>query len=82
MAMDRVWGGYPRVLGYAGSGLGMVFHPRFSGSGPRNQSGSVSGLVFHPWISEINHLKLKLMFYNILIIICLLRLLNLFKVDS
>ena len=82
MATDRVWCGYPRVSGSAGSGLGMVFHPRFSGSGPRNQSGSVSGLVFHPWISEINHLKLKLMFYNILIIICLLRLLNLFKVDS
>ena len=52
MATDRVWGGYPRVSGSTGSGLGMVFHPRFSGSGPRNQSGSVSGLVFHPWISD------------------------------
>ena len=82
MATDRVWGRYPRVSGSMGSGLGLVFHPRFSGSGPRNHSGSVSGLVFHPWISEINHLELKLMFYNILIIICLLRLLNLFKVDS
>ena len=86
MTTDRVWSGYPWVSGSAGSGLGMVFHPRFSGSGPRNQSGSVLGLVFHPvdiqWISEINHLELKLMFYNILIIIYLLRLLNLFKVDS
>jgi hypothetical protein len=34
------------------------------------------------WISEINHLELKLMFYNMLIITCLLRLLNLFKIDS
>ena len=44
------------------------------------------GFGFSPvdiqWISEINHLELKLMFCNILIIICLLRLLNLFKVDS
>ena len=52
MAVDRVRGGYPWVLGPAGLGLGMIFHPRFSGSGPRNQSGSVSGLVFHPWISN------------------------------
>ena len=34
------------------------------------------------WISEINHLELKLMFCNILMITCLLRLLNLLKVDS
>jgi hypothetical protein len=34
------------------------------------------------WISEINHLELKLMLYNMLIITCLLRLLNLFKIDS
>jgi hypothetical protein len=54
--------GYPRVSGLVGSGSGMISHSRFSGSGPRNQSGSVSGLVFHPWISEINHLKFKLMF--------------------
>jgi hypothetical protein len=45
-------------------------------------SGLVSGLIFHPWISKINHLELKLMFYNMLIITCLLRLLNLFKIDS
>jgi hypothetical protein len=44
------------------------------------------GFGFSPvdiqWISEINHLELKLMFYNMLIITCLLRLLNLFKIDS
>jgi hypothetical protein len=44
------------------------------------------GFDFSPvdiqWISEINHLKLKLMFYNMLIITYLLRLLNLFKIDS
>jgi hypothetical protein len=34
------------------------------------------------WISEINHLELKLMFYNMLIITWLLRLLSLFKIDS
>ena len=34
------------------------------------------------WISEINYLELKLMFYNMLMIICLLRLLNLLKVES
>jgi hypothetical protein len=60
--------GYPQVLGLVGSGSGMISYPRFSGSGLQNQSGSVSGLVFHPWISEINHLELKLMFYNMLII--------------
>jgi len=38
-----------------GSGLGMIFHPRFLGSRPRNLSVLVSGLVFHPWISEISH---------------------------
>jgi hypothetical protein len=42
MAADRVRGGYPRVSGPAGSGLGIVSHPRFSGS----VSGLVSGLVF------------------------------------
>jgi hypothetical protein len=44
------------------------------------------GFGFSPvdiqWISEINHLELKLMFYNMLIITCLLRLLNLFKIYS
>jgi hypothetical protein len=46
MAADRVRVGYPQVSGPAGSGLGMVYHPRFS------VSGLVSGSVFHPWISN------------------------------
>jgi hypothetical protein len=44
------------------------------------------GFGFSPvdiqWISEKNHLELKLMFYNMLIITRLLRLLNLLKIDS
>ena len=39
-------------------------------------------LVDIQWISEINYLELKLMFYNILMITCLLKLLNLLKIDS
>jgi len=48
-AMVRFRVGYSRVSSFAGSGSGsgMISHPRFSGSGPRNLSGSVSGLVFH-----------------------------------
>jgi hypothetical protein len=82
MAANRVRDGYPRVSDSAGSGLGMVSHPQFLGSISGLVSGSVSGLVLHPWISEINHLELKPMFYNMLIITCLLRLLNIFKIDS
>ena len=52
MATERVRVGYPRVSGLAGSGSGMIFDPRFSGSGPLNLSGSISDLVFHPWIPE------------------------------
>jgi hypothetical protein len=52
MAADRVRGGYPRVSGLAGSDLGMISHPRFSGSVSGLVSGSVSGLVFHPRISN------------------------------
>jgi hypothetical protein len=48
MAANQVQNGYPRVSGPAGSGLGMVSHPRFLGS----VSFLVSGLVFHPWISN------------------------------
>jgi hypothetical protein len=73
MAMGQFRVGYPRVSGLAGSDSGIISHPRFSGSGPRNPSGLFSGLVFHLWISEINHLELKLMFYNMLIITCLLK---------
>jgi hypothetical protein len=43
MATGRFRVGYPRVSGLAGSGSGMISHPWFSVSGPRNQSGSVSG---------------------------------------
>jgi hypothetical protein len=50
MAADRVRVGYPRVSGPTGSGLGMVFHPQFSGSVSGLVSGSV--LVFHPGISN------------------------------
>ena len=46
-AMVRFRVGYSRVSSFAGSDSGMISHPRFSGSGPRNLSGSVSGLVFH-----------------------------------
>ena len=33
---------------FCGFGLGMISHPRFSSSGPRNLSGSVLGLVLSP----------------------------------
>ena len=82
MAADRVRCGYPRVSVFRVSGLGLVFRPRFSSSGLGLVSGSVSGFGFHPWISEINHLELKLMFYNMLIITCLHGLLIFLKVDS
>ena len=52
MATGRFRVGYLRVSGLAGLGSGMISHPRFLSSGPRNQSGSVSGLIFHPWISN------------------------------
>jgi len=81
MAADRVRCGYPRVSIFRVSGLVLFFRPRFSDSGLGWVSGSVSGFGFHPWISEINYLELKLIFYNMLMIICLLRLLNLLKVE-
>ena len=81
MAADWVWCGYPRVSVFRVSGLVLVFRPRFSCSGLDLVSGSVSGFGFHPWISEINYLELKLMFYNMLMIIRLLRLLNLLKIE-
>ena len=82
MAADRVRCGYPRVSVFRVSGFVLVFRPRFSGSGLGLVSDSVSDFGFHPWISKINHLELKLMFYNMLMITCLLRLLNVLKVDS
>jgi hypothetical protein len=69
-------------FGSCGFGFGDNFSPTIFGFG----IGFGFGFGFPPvdiqWISEINHLELKLMFYNMLIITCLLRLLNLFKIDS
>ena len=71
-------------FGFCGFGFGDGFSPTVFGFRAPKPFGF--GFGFPPvniqWISEINHLELKLMFYNILIIIYLLRLLNLFKVDS
>ena len=39
-------------FGFCEFRFGIGFSPWFSGSGPRNHSGSVLGLVFHPWISN------------------------------
>jgi hypothetical protein len=62
------------------------FSPTVFGFGFGFGIGFGFGFDFPPvdiqWISEINHLELKLMFYNMLIITCLLRLLNLFKIGS
>jgi hypothetical protein len=80
MAADQVGVGYSWISDPVVLSLRMIFYPWFSVSVLGLVS--VSGLVFHPWISKINHLKLKLMFYNMLIITCLLILLNLFKIDS
>jgi hypothetical protein len=70
----------------AGFGFGDGFSPTLFGFGFGFGIGFGFGFGFSPvdiqWISEINHLELKLMFYNMLIITCLLRLLNLFKIDS
>ena len=73
-------------FGFCGFGFRDGFSPTIFGFGAPKPIGFGFGFGFPPvdiqWISEINYLELKLMFYNILIIICLLRLLNLFKVDS
>jgi hypothetical protein len=73
-----VSGRIPAGFGSCGFEFGDGFSPTVFGFG--------IGFGFSPvdiqWISEINHLELKLMFYNMLIITCLLRLLNLFKIDS
>jgi hypothetical protein len=73
-------------FGSCGFGFGDGFSPTVFGFGFRFGIGFGFEFGFSPmdiqWISEINHLELKLMFYNMLIITCLLRLLNLFKIDS
>ena len=67
-------------FGFSGFGFGVGFSPTVF------RFGFGFGFWFPPvdiqWISEINYLELKLMFYNMLMIICLLRLLNLLKVES
>ena len=69
-------------FGFSGFGFGVGFSPTVFKFG----FGFGFGFWFPPvdiqWIFEINHLELKLMFYNMLMITCLLRLLNLLKVDS
>jgi len=71
MAAGRFQVGYPWVLVLAGLDLGMIFHSQFS----------VSSLVStrgYPMDIRIKSLELIFIFYNIKIITCLLRLLNLF----
>jgi hypothetical protein len=79
---ERIYAGF----GFCGFGFGDDFSPTVFGFSFRFGLGFGFGFGFPPvniqWISEINHLELKLMFYNMLIITCLLRLLTLFKIDS
>ena len=85
MTKDGSGSGLGRIsagFGFCGFGFGDGFSPTVFGFGAPKPIGFGFPPVDIQWISEINHLELKLMFYNILIIICLLRLLNLFKVDS
>jgi hypothetical protein len=73
-------------FGSCGFRFGDDFSPTVFGFGFGFGIGFSFGFGFSPvdiqWISEINHLKLKPMFYNMLIITCLLILLKLFKIDS
>jgi hypothetical protein len=73
---------YLWVSGLVGLGSGMISHPWFFGFGAPKPIGFGFGFSFPlvdiQWIFKINHLELKLMFFNMLIITCLLRLLNLF----
>jgi hypothetical protein len=65
MAADRVRVGYPRVSGFAVFGFGDGFSPTIFGFGFGFGIGFGFGFGFPPvdiqWISEINHLELKLM---------------------
>jgi hypothetical protein len=78
-------GQIPVGFGSCGFGFGDSFSPTVFcfgfGFGIGFGFGFDFSLVDIQWISEINHLELKLMFYNMLIITCLLILLNLFKID-
>jgi hypothetical protein len=92
--VDRLWtrdgnglglGRIPAGFGSCGFGFADDFSPMVFCFGFGFGIGFGFGFGFHPWISNgypINHLELKLMFYNMLIIAYLLRLLNLFKIDS
>ena len=74
--------GLGRISVGFGFGFGDGFSPTVFGFGAPKPIGFGFGFGFPPvdiqWISEINHLELKLMFYNMLIITYLLILLNLF----
>ena len=71
---------------FSGFGFGVCFSPTVFRFGFGFGLGFGLGFWFPPVhiqrIFEINHLELKLMFYNMLMISCLLRLLNILKVDS
>ena len=69
-------------FGFSGFGFGVGFSSTVFRFGFEFGFGFWFPPVDIQWISEINHLELKLMFYNILMITCLLILLNLLKVDS
>ena len=73
-------------FGFYGFEFGDGFLPTVFGFGAPKPIGFGFGFGFPPvdiqWISKINHLELKIMFYNMLIITYLLILLNLFQVDS
>ena len=73
-------------FGFSGFGFGVGFSSTVFKFGFEFDFGFGFEFWFPPvdiqWISEINHLELKRMFYNMLMITCLLRLLNLLKVDS
>jgi hypothetical protein len=69
-------------FGFSGFGFGIGFSSTVFRFGFEFGFGFWFPPVDIQWISEINHLELKCMFYNMLMITCLLRLLNLLKVDS
>ena len=75
---DQISAGF----GSHGFGFGDDFSPTILGFGAPKPIGFGFRFGFPPMdiqcISKINHSELKLMFYNMLIITCLLRLLNLF----
>ena len=82
MARGAVLGRISAGFGSRGFGFGDDFSPTVFGFRAPKPIGFCFGFGFPPmdiqWISEINNLELKLMFYNMLIITYLLRLLNLF----